>query len=40
MLLLVYAGFKGMSHFRSHTDEYHEKLITGVVLVGLDIPGP
>jgi nickel/cobalt transporter (NicO) family protein len=35
MLLLVYAGFKGTQNLRSHTLEHHEKLITGLVLIGL-----
>jgi nickel/cobalt transporter (NicO) family protein len=37
MLLFVYAGFKGTQGLRSHTLEHHEKLITGIVLIGLGI---
>jgi len=37
MLLLVYAGFKGTQHFKLHTLEHHEKLITGIVLIVLGI---
>jgi len=37
MILLVYIGFKGANRLRSHTLEHHEKLITGIVLVGLGI---
>jgi len=37
MLLLVYAGFKGIQRLRLHTLEHHEKLITGIVLVFLGI---
>jgi nickel/cobalt transporter (NicO) family protein len=37
MLLFVYAGFKGTQRLRSHTLEHHEKLITGIVLIGLGI---
>jgi putative Mn2+ efflux pump MntP len=37
MLLFVYAGFKGTHGLRSHTLEHHEKLITGIVLIGLGI---
>ena len=37
MIFLVYAGFKGAKSLRSHTLEHHEKLITGIVLVGLGI---
>jgi nickel/cobalt exporter len=37
MLVLVYAGYKGTQRLRSHTLEHHEKLITGIVLVGLGI---
>lgn len=37
MLLFVYAGYKGTQGIRSHTLEHHEKLITGIVLVGLGI---
>jgi putative Mn2+ efflux pump MntP len=37
MLLFVYVGFKGTQGLRSHTLEHHEKLITGIVLIGLGI---
>lgn len=37
MLLFVYAGYKGTQQLKSHTLEHHEKLITGIVLVGLGI---
>ena len=37
MIFLVYAGIKGAKSLRSHTLEHHEKLITGIVLVGLGI---
>jgi nickel/cobalt transporter (NicO) family protein len=37
MLLLVYAGMKGLQKFRSHTLEHHEKLITGIVLLVLGV---
>jgi len=37
MIVLVYAGMKGMQNIRSHFLEHHEKLITGIVLIGLGI---
>ena len=37
MLLLVYTGLKGISRFRSHYLEHHEKRITGIVLLILGI---
>jgi putative Mn2+ efflux pump MntP len=37
MMFFVYIGFKGTQRLRSHTLEHHEKLITGVVLVGLGL---
>ena len=37
MIVLVYAGMKGMQNIRSHFLEHHEKLITGIVLFGLGI---
>jgi nickel/cobalt transporter (NicO) family protein len=37
MLFLVYWGIKGISRFRSHFLEHHEKGITGVVLIGLGL---
>jgi hypothetical protein len=36
MILISFTGF-GANRFRSHTLEHHEKLITGIVLVGLGI---
>jgi len=37
MLILVYLGMKGISTFKSHYLEHHEKMITGLVLVVLGI---
>lgn len=37
MLLLVYLGLKGVSTFKSHFLEHHEKRITGIVLIALGI---
>jgi uncharacterized membrane protein len=37
MLLLVFAGFKSVQRFKSHTLENHEKLITGTVLIVLGV---
>jgi nickel/cobalt exporter len=37
MIVLVYAGMKGMQNIRSYFLEHHEKLITGIVLIGLGI---
>jgi nickel/cobalt transporter (NicO) family protein len=37
MLLFVYAWVKGTREIRSHTLEHHDKLITGIVLIGLGI---
>jgi hypothetical protein len=36
-VFIVYAGVKGTQGLRSHTLEHHEKLITGIVLIGLGI---
>jgi putative Mn2+ efflux pump MntP len=37
MLLLVYLGMKGVNTFKSNFLEYHEKGITGIVLVFLGL---
>jgi putative Mn2+ efflux pump MntP len=37
MLVLVYAGYKGMQRIRSHMLEHHEKSFTGIVLILLGI---
>ena len=37
MLIFVFAGYKGTQRLRLHFLEHHEKLITGLVLVGLGI---
>jgi putative Mn2+ efflux pump MntP len=37
MMFLVYIGIKSTQRLRSHTLEHHEKLVTGVVLIGLGI---
>ncbi|MEI6060553.1 MAG: hypothetical protein WCR72_07570 [Bacteroidota bacterium] len=37
MLLLVYLGMKGAGTFKSHFLEYHEKRITGMVLIALGL---
>jgi nickel/cobalt transporter (NicO) family protein len=37
MLTLVYLGIKGISKFKSHFLEHHEKRITGIVLILLGI---
>jgi nickel/cobalt transporter (NicO) family protein len=39
MLVLVYLGKEGISKFRSHYLEHHEKLVTGVVLIVLGLFG-
>jgi putative Mn2+ efflux pump MntP len=37
MMFLVYIGIKSTQRLRSHTLEHHEKLVTGVVLIGLGL---
>jgi hypothetical protein len=37
MMILVYLGMKGISTFKTHFLEHHEKLVTGLVLIGLGI---
>jgi nickel/cobalt exporter len=37
MLILVYWGMRGVRTFKSHFLEYHEKRITGLVLIGLGL---
>jgi len=37
MLLLVYMGFRGIQTINTHFLEHHEKVITGIVLIGLGI---
>jgi hypothetical protein len=37
MLVFVYLGMKGASSFKSEFPEYHEMVITGAVLIALDL---
>lgn len=37
MMTLVYLGMKGISNLKAHFLEHHEKLVTGLVLIGLGI---
>lgn len=37
MMALVYLGIRGTSNFKAHFLEHHEKMVTGLVLVGLGI---
>jgi putative Mn2+ efflux pump MntP len=37
MLLMVSMGMKGMTTFKSHFLEHHEKAVTGAVLIALGI---
>lgn len=37
MMTLVYLGMKGVSNFKAHFLEHHEKMVTGLVLTGLGI---
>ncbi len=37
MLTLVYLGMKGISTFKSHFLEHHEKSVTGIVLIALGL---
>ncbi|MBK6912489.1 MAG: hypothetical protein IPH11_01980 [Ignavibacteriales bacterium] len=39
MLLLVWLGMKGVKKIKSHFLEYHEKTITGIILIVLGIAG-
>jgi len=39
MLLLVWLGMKGVKKIKSHFLEYHEKTITGTILIVLGIAG-